>query len=113
MCVKISDSSAKEENQEILVPRSVVVRAIADFRRIAQQMLTHPSLDQLTQLGLHGPGHEAGVYQRERLSAMRLHARGRAGNAEQETPRTTGSTRITDFGINLALSLCRALPVLT
>ena len=69
-----------------LVPRDVVVRAIADFRRIAQQMLTHPILDQLTQLGLHGPGHEAGVYQRERLPAMRLHARRRAGSGGQEKP---------------------------
>ena len=69
-----------------LVPRDVVVRAIADFRRIAQQMLTHPILDQLTQFGLHGPGHEAGVYQRERLPTMRLHARRRAGSGEQEEP---------------------------
>ena len=69
-----------------LVPWGVVVRAIADFRRIAQQMLTHPILDQLTQFGLHGPGHEAGVYQRERLPTMRLHARRRAGSGGQEKP---------------------------
>ena len=42
---------------------------------------------------------------------MRLHVRRRAGSGEQEKPRATGSRRIADFDINLALSLCRALPV--
>jgi hypothetical protein len=75
-------------------------------------MLTHPSLDQLTQLGLPGQDMKLGFTSAKDCPPCGCMLAGVQAAARRRSPRAAGSRRIAaDFDINLAIYLCRALPV--